>query len=73
MHPQFRHFEVPDDSNQTRSSQSGAAAWLAELEDLTATMDTVTNGRSSMPPFGTTLTPDQIRDISAYVIQVLAK
>ena len=33
---------------------------------------TVTAGRDEMPPFGGTFTPDQIRDISAYVIQALA-
>ena len=35
-------------------------------------MQTVTAGRNTMPQFGTTFTPDQIRDVSAYVVEVLA-
>ena len=50
----------------------GAGASLAALKDLEATIRTVTAGRDEMPPFGGTFTPDQIRDISAYVIQALA-
>jgi quinohemoprotein ethanol dehydrogenase len=50
----------------------GAGVPLVALKDLEATIRTVTAGRDEMPPFGGTFTPDQIRDISAYVIQVLA-
>ena len=50
----------------------GAGASLVALRDLAATIRTVTAGRNEMPPFGGTFTPEQIRDISAYVIQVLA-
>jgi alcohol dehydrogenase (cytochrome c) len=49
----------------------GGGASLADLRDITATIQTVTAGRNSMPPFSSTLTPDQIRDVSAYVIDGL--
>jgi hypothetical protein len=29
-------------------------------------------GRTNMPPFSSTFTPEQIRDVSAYVIETLA-
>jgi len=48
-------------------------ASLAAVTDLAAAMQTVTAGRNNMPPFRTTLTPDEIRDVSAYVVQALAK
>ena len=35
-------------------------------------MQTVTAGRNNMPPFGTAFTPEQIRDVSAYVVEALA-
>jgi mono/diheme cytochrome c family protein len=45
---------------------------LDKLRDLDAAIATVTNGRNSMPPFGRAFTPEQIRDVTAYVVQVLA-
>jgi alcohol dehydrogenase (cytochrome c) len=49
----------------------GAAASLVALSDLTATMQTVTAGRNSMPAFSANFTAEQIRDVSAYVIEAL--
>ena len=49
----------------------GAAPSLAALTDLAAMMRTVTAGRNDMPPFGATFTPEQIRDVSTYVLERL--
>jgi alcohol dehydrogenase (cytochrome c) len=50
----------------------GAAASLVALKDLAATIQTVTAGRNTMPSFAANFTPEQIRDVSGYVLQVLA-
>jgi alcohol dehydrogenase (cytochrome c) len=50
----------------------GAAASLAAMTDLAATIQTVAAGRNSMPAFSANFTPEQIRDVSAYVVEVLA-
>ena len=50
----------------------GAGAPLDAVRDLDAAIQTVTTGRNSMPAFRATFTPDQIRDVSAYVIQGVA-
>ena len=51
----------------------GVGAPLTGVTDFAAVMRTVTAGRSSsMPAFGTTFTPVQIRDVSAYVVEALA-
>jgi mono/diheme cytochrome c family protein len=47
-------------------------ASLAGITDLAAAAQTVTAGRNSMPPFGAALTSEQIRDVSAYVVEALA-
>jgi len=46
-------------------------ASLIGMKDLAAAIQTVTAGRNSMPPFGSAFTPEQIRDVSGYVIDVL--
>ena len=51
----------------------GAGAPLTALKDVASTIQTVTSGRNSMPAFKTTLSADQIRDVSAYVVDVLAR
>jgi alcohol dehydrogenase (cytochrome c) len=51
----------------------GIGAPLVGVTDLAAAIQTVSAGRNSMPPFGTTFMPEQTRDVSAYVVQVLAK
>jgi mono/diheme cytochrome c family protein len=50
----------------------GNGAPLDSVKDLTAVVQTVTVGRNGMPPFSATFTPEQIRDISAYVMNNLA-
>jgi quinohemoprotein ethanol dehydrogenase len=45
---------------------------LVGVSDLAAAIQTVTAGRNSMPPFRTAFTPEQIRDVSAYVVEGLA-
>jgi alcohol dehydrogenase (cytochrome c) len=45
---------------------------LDRVSDLVAAMQTVTAGRNNMPPFRTAFTPEQIRDVSAYVVGVIA-
>jgi len=45
---------------------------LDRVSDLAAAMQTVTAGRNNMPPFRTAFTPEQIRDVSAYVVGVIA-
>jgi quinohemoprotein ethanol dehydrogenase len=50
----------------------GVGAPLVGITDLAATIQTVTGGRNTMPPFSASLTADQIRDVSAYVVQMLA-
>ena len=47
-------------------------ASLAAVRDVAAAIQTVTTGKNDMPPFQTALTPEQIRDVSAYVVEVLA-
>jgi alcohol dehydrogenase (cytochrome c) len=50
----------------------GAGAPLVGVTDLAAAMRTVTAGRNAMPPFSAALTPDEIHDVSGYVVEVLA-
>jgi alcohol dehydrogenase (cytochrome c) len=49
----------------------GGASLLA-MKDVAAAMQTVAAGRNSMPSFGSAFSPEQIRDVSAYVVEVLA-
>ena len=51
----------------------GGGASLAELKDVAATIQTVSAGRNTMPAFTTALSPEQIRDVSAFVVQSLAR
>jgi quinohemoprotein ethanol dehydrogenase len=46
---------------------------LDRVTDLAAAIQTVTAGRNNMPPFRSAFTPEQIRDVSAYVVQTLAR
>ena len=50
----------------------GGGAPLVAVNDVAAAIQTVTAGRNTMPPFSTTFTPEQIRDVSAYVVEALA-
>jgi alcohol dehydrogenase (cytochrome c) len=49
------------------------AASLAELRDVAATIQIVSAGRNTMPAFSTSLSLEQIRDVSAFVVQSLAR
>jgi cytochrome c5 len=49
------------------------AASLAELKDVAATIQIVSAGRNTMPAFSVSLSPEQIRDVSAFVVQSLAR
>jgi mono/diheme cytochrome c family protein len=51
----------------------GSGAPLTGTRDFAATVRTVTEGRNNMPPFSGTLTPEQIRDVVGYLVEVLAK
>ena len=53
-----------------KGDHGGAA--LVGVKDLDAAIATVTAGRNDMPSFRTAFTPEQIRDVSAYVVQSLA-
>ena len=46
-------------------------ASLVSVTDLDAAIATVTAGRNPMPSFRSAFTAEQIRDVSAYVIDVL--
>jgi len=50
----------------------GVGAPLTSVSDLGAAIRTISSGRNSMPPFSATFTPEQVRDVSAYVVAVLA-
>jgi alcohol dehydrogenase (cytochrome c) len=51
----------------------GGGPPLNELADVAAALNVITAGRNNMPPFGQTLTAEQIRDISAYVVEELPR
>jgi alcohol dehydrogenase (cytochrome c) len=50
----------------------GAGPSLQAAKDLSAVTQTMTAGRNSMPSFASSLTRNQIRDVGAYVVAVLA-
>jgi mono/diheme cytochrome c family protein len=50
----------------------GGGAPLVGVRDFSAVIQTVTAGRNDMPPFRSSLTSEQIRDVSAYVVEALA-
>jgi quinohemoprotein ethanol dehydrogenase len=49
----------------------GVGAPLVGVTDVALAIRTITNGRTNMPPFGASLQADEIRDVSAYVVQTL--
>ena len=51
----------------------GGGAPLDNVSDLALVMQTVKEGRKSMPPFGAALSPEQIQAVSAYVVGGLSK
>jgi len=50
----------------------GAGAPLDRVASVAAAIQTIESGRNNMPPFGGTLTAEQIRDVSAYVVEQLS-
>jgi cytochrome c6 len=54
-------------------SGHGAAPSLAAVKDLQFAIQTVTAGRNTMPAFRESFTPEQIRDVSAFVTGTLAR
>ena len=46
---------------------------LDKVRDLDAAIATMTNGRNNMPSFRTAFTAEQIRDVSVYVVEALAR
>jgi mono/diheme cytochrome c family protein len=50
----------------------GVGAPLVSVRDVALAMQTVADGRNAMPSFKTSFAPDQIRDVSAYVVQAFA-
>ena len=50
----------------------GVGAPLTGVKDVALAMQTIAAGRNSMPGFSASYTADQIRDVSAYVVQMLA-
>ena len=50
----------------------GVGAPLTGPTDFAAVFRTVGEGRNTMPPFKASFTADQIRDVSAYVVQTLS-
>ena len=55
-----------------KGGHTGGAS-LAGLKDVAATIQTVSAGRNAMPAFSTSLSPEQIRDVSGFVVQSLAR
>jgi quinohemoprotein ethanol dehydrogenase len=54
-----------------KGGHTGGAS-LAGVRDLAAAIQTVTAGRNTMPAFGSSFTPEQIRDVGAYVVERLS-
>jgi mono/diheme cytochrome c family protein len=50
----------------------GVGAPLTAVTDLASAVRTVSEGRNTMPPFRMSFSPDQIRDVSAYVTSALS-
>ena len=47
----------------------GGGAPLSRFVDLGTVINTVTSGKNNMPPFGNSLTGQQILDVSAYIVE----
>jgi mono/diheme cytochrome c family protein len=50
----------------------GGGAALNQVADVSAVVDVVTAGRNAMPSFAEVLSPEQIREVAAYVAEALA-
>lgn len=49
----------------------GGGAPLDKIKDYDTALRTIHNGKNDMPSFAAALTPDQIRDVGAYIFEVL--
>ena len=56
---------------ETGEGGHGGGPTLAEIRSVGAVIQIVNEGRNDMPGFGAALTAEQIRDVSAHVVQVL--
>ena len=53
----------------TARAVTGSGLRSAGVRDVSAAMQTVTDGRNAMPSFRSSFAPEQIRDVGAYVVQ----
>jgi alcohol dehydrogenase (cytochrome c) len=51
----------------------GGGPTLQQLRSAAVVLQVASEGRNAMPAFGASLTPEQIRDVAAFVIERLAK
>ena len=51
----------------------GGGPTLQQLRSAAVVLQVASEGRNAMPAFGTSLTPEQIRDVAGFVIERLAK
>jgi len=58
---------LPCHGDKGLGGHGGGASLQAVSKDVVTIMTTVTQGRNAMPAFGTILTPEQIRDVSAFI------
>jgi len=52
---------------------SHGGAPLTHTLTAVAIENVVTRGRNDMPPFGSALSPDQLQDLTGYVLQLAGK
>jgi quinohemoprotein ethanol dehydrogenase len=58
---------------ETGKGGSHGGAPLTHTLTQESVVNVVTRGRNDMPPFGSALPPDQLQDLTAYVLQLAAK
>jgi mono/diheme cytochrome c family protein len=51
----------------------GGGPTLANMTNMDAVAQVVAEGRNAMPALGGALSADQIRDVSAYVLQLIGR
>ena len=68
----FQHACLPCHGADGKGGHGGGAP-LDNVSDLALVMQTVKEGRKSMPPFGAALSPEQIQAVNAYVVGGLSK
>ncbi len=58
---------------ETGEGGHGVGPDITKVDSPELVATTATNGKNKMPPFGTVLSPDQVRDVAVYVAQKLGK